>query len=154
MQMSADNVAHWRSSLSRQNLMRDPQRLWNHLNRDFVTTTAARSTICASLISDTMRISCWNWDAIGTKQRINFPDLLDPRIQEQLHFLQKLKLKLAGWDHLKVDGNGTCWQDHSRKDSCRKSDGLQESCPPADRKLLWRIRTNLKDYAWGRLTFI
>ena len=53
-----------------------------------------------------MRISCWNWDAIGTKQRINFPDLLDPRIQEQLHFLQKLKLKLAAWDHLKVDGNG------------------------------------------------
>jgi len=36
-----------------------------------------RSMICASLISDTGRISFWRWDVIGAQQRIDFPDLFD-----------------------------------------------------------------------------
>ena len=62
------------------------------------TCRKMRSMICVSLISDTGRISCWNWDVmdvIGTQQRINFPDLLDqlaPRTRRNAPRLERAML--------------------------------------------------------------
>ena len=41
------------------------------------TCRKMRSMIYASLISDTMRISCWRWDVIGAQRRIDLQDFLD-----------------------------------------------------------------------------